>query len=423
MRRGASNPTVVRGVVLTGGRVVCVIVAAGAALIVGGEQGRSRGSWVWLGATLLVAVTVVATRAPLERLADRVAYGPGGDPYALLSRFVARISETLAVDDVLPHVARTVTEAVHGTRGEVRLWLADGQQSRQAWPLNAPAQAADIDVPLEHHGRPVGELSLAVANGDLSEDDRRLLARLAGTAGLALANVRLTYDLRRELAESTELAQRLDESRMRLLGAAAQQTERFAATVDLLVQSRLHQADLGLDAAADGDPGGLAVAHQEATEALAALRRLAAGVFPPALADRGLRHAVDMYCLRFDGRVKIRSLPTSVRAPLAIEAAAYFCTVQLVDECVTAGPVALLLDQEAAGLTVEIRSTQAPGADTVQLVTDRVEATGGQLVCSVSEQGWSTAIRWPSAVPAAEADDSSPSSEAQPQTETDGGRP
>jgi GAF domain-containing protein len=256
--KGGANPEVVRAVVVTGGRVACVVLAAGAALLVSGDQGREGASWVWLGATLLVAATVIATRAPLERLADRVAYGPRGDPYALLSRFVERISETLAVDDVLPHVARTVTEAVHSPRGEVRLWLADGQQSRQAWPLNAPAQVADIDIPLEHHGRPVGELGLAVAEGDLSDDDRELLARLAGTAGLALANVRLTYDLRHELAESTELARRLDQSRQRLLDAAAQQTERFAATVDQLVQSRLHRVDLALDAAADGDPGGFA---------------------------------------------------------------------------------------------------------------------------------------------------------------------
>lgn len=395
--RGGANPKVVRGVVVTGGRVVCVVLAAGAALLVSGDQGRVGASWVWLGATLLVAATVIATRAPLERLADRVAYGPGGDPYALLSRFVGRISETLAVDDVLPHVARTVTEAVHSPRGEVRLWLADGQQSRQAWPLNAPAQAADIEIPLEHHGRSVGELGLAVAEGDLSDDDRELLARLAGTAGLALANVRLTYDLRRELAESTELARRLDQSRQRLLDAAAQQTERFAATVDQLVQSRLQRVDLALDSVADGDPGGLAVAHREATAALAALRELAAGVFPPALADRGLRHAVEMYGLHFDGQVKIRSLPTSVRGPLAREAAAYFCVVQLVDDCVTAGPITLLLDQDEAGLTMEIGTSRAPGADTVQLLADRVEATGGHLLPTASTQSWSIAIRWPSA--------------------------
>ena len=140
-----AKPELVRGVVVTAGRVVFVLLAAGAALLVSDDPGQRGASWVWLGATLLVTTTVIATRAPLERLADRVAYGRDGDPYALLSRFVERISETLAVDDVLPHVARTVTEAVHSPRGEVTLWLADGQQSRQAWPLNAPAQPADVD--------------------------------------------------------------------------------------------------------------------------------------------------------------------------------------------------------------------------------------------------------------------------------------
>jgi hypothetical protein len=275
------------------------------------------------------------------------------------------------------------------------LWLADGRQSRQAWPLNAPAQAADIEIPLEHRGRPVGQLRLAVAEGELPDDDRELLARLAGTAGLALANVRLTYDLRRELAESTQLARRLAQSRQRLLDAAAQQTERFAATVEQRVQSRLHRVDLALQAVADGDPGGLAVAHREATAALAALRELAAGVFPPALADRGLRHATEMYCLKFDGQVKVRSRPGSVRGPLWVESAAYFCMVQVVDDGVAAGPITLMLDQDEGGLTMEIRTSQTPGADTIQLVTDRVEATGGQVISAVVEDEWSTAIRWP----------------------------
>ena len=256
--------------------------------------------------------------------------------------------------------------------------------------------------------------SAALAVCSLSEDDRALLARLAGTAGLALANVRLTYDLRRELAESTELARRLDQSRQRLLDAAAQETERFAATVEQRVQSRLRRVGLALGAVADGDLDGFAVAHREATAALASLRELAAGVFPPALADRGLHHAVEMYCLQFDAPVTIRSRPGAVRGPMAVESAAYFCVVQLVEDCVGAGPITLVLDEDKEGLAVEIRTSRAPGADTVQLLTDRVEATGGELIASASDQRWSAALRWAHAVSAPEVDDQSPSSVRQP---------
>ena len=328
-----SQPELIRFGVVTLGRALCVVVVAAAAWFAAGALGVRAGasSWIWLVATVLVAGTTTLMRSPLERLADRVAYGPGGDPYGVLSGFVERISETLAVDDVLPHVARTVSQALHSPRGEVRLWLADGEQWKQTWPVNSAAAAAAgegevgmVEVPLQHHGEEVGELGVAVTE-QLSADDRTLLSRLAGTAGLALSNVRLAYDLRRQVRESTELADSLVRSRQRLLDAAAEQTERFTAMVEHHVQSRLDAVGAALDRIESGDVDAAAVAQAEATAALTALRELAAGVFPPALVDRGLRDALDMYCGRYDGRVRLRTSGDAVRSPLAVESAAYFC--------------------------------------------------------------------------------------------------
>ena len=347
--------------VVTGGRVVCVVLAAAqpcsSAAIRAEPAHRGYGSV----ATVLVAATVDAD--------SRTAWSGWRTGWRTVRAAIRTLCCRGSCEDLRDPRGRRRSAArrPYGDRGGAQPTrggpvLAGG---RAAVPpgvaVERTGQAADIDstVRTPRDARSV-ELGVAVAEGDLSDDDRELLARLAGTAGLALANVRLTYDLRRELAESTELARRLDQSRQRLLDAAAQQTERFVATVDQQVQSRLDRVDLALDAAAEGDIGGLADAHREATAALAALRELAAGVFPPALADRGLRHAVEMYCVRFDGRVKIRSLPMSARGPLAIEAAAYFCVVQLVDDCVTAGPVTLTLDQDGGGAEDEIQTSQAP---------------------------------------------------------------
>ena len=306
---------------VTLGRVLCVAVVAVAAWFAARALGvdAAGSSWIWLAATVLVGGTATVIRSPLERSADKVAYGAGGDPYRVLSGFVERISETLAVDDVLPHVARTVTQALHSPRGEVRLWLADGEQWKQTWPRNSAdaeslhGELGMMEVPLQHHGEQVGELGVAVTE-ELTADDRALLGRLAGTAGLALSNVRLAYDLRRQVAESRELADNLALSRQRLLDAAAQQTERFATMVDHHVQSRLDAVGVSVWIGSRRRCRRAAVAHAEATAALAALRELAAGVFPPALADRGLRDALDMYCGRFDGRVRLRTTGERVAA-------------------------------------------------------------------------------------------------------------
>lgn len=370
-----------RTAVITLGRALCAALVAGAVLGAVRAAGvRHSPSWVWLAATVLVAGSVMATRKPVEYVADRLAYGPGGDPYAVLSGFVQRIAETLAVDDVLPHVARTVTQAVHGDRGEVRLWLADGQRWRESWPPNVEEQMDDdVDIALLHHGQQVGELGLAKATGDLSAEDREMLNRLAGTAGLALANVRLTHDLRRRLAESTELAGRLEQSRQRLLDASAQQTRRFSTLVDAQVQSRLDATRASLDQVGAGERTAVDAAKTEATAALAALRDLAAGVFPPALADRGLGNALEAYSLRFEDRVAVIYPSSAVRAPLAVEAAAYFCAVQVVENAGSARPARLELQQDEEMLRLRADTADALDPETVQLLRDRSEATGGRI--------------------------------------------
>jgi hypothetical protein len=389
--------------VVTLGRVLCVgLVAALAAAAVRAGVGPGDDSWVWLAATVVVAGTVTATRQPLERLADRVAYGPGGDPYAVLTGFVQRIADTLAVDDVLPHVARTVTQAMRGDRGEVRLWLADGQRWRETWPVDARAQLDDdVDIALRHHGQQVGDIGLTLASHSLSDQDQELLSRLSSTAGLALSNVRLTFDLRRRLDESLELAASLEHSRQRLLRAAAEQTRRFSSLVDARVQSRLEATGAALDRVAAGDSTAISDARAESTAALAALRELAAGVFPPSLADRGLDNALDAYCGRYDGKVvwgRIGPEP-SVRAPLSTEAAAYFCVVQVVEDAVQDGPVRLELEQDASVLRLCAATANRLPSDTLQLLRDRVEATAGQLRQSELEppkpEACSLTLTWP----------------------------
>jgi hypothetical protein len=374
-----------RASTVTLGRAACVLAVAGAAHVVARQVGSTAlDRWVWLAASVVLAAVVIASRSPLDRLADRVAYGASGDPHSRLSGFVERISETLAVDDVLPRVAQTVTQATHSDRSDVRLWLGDGVEVREVWPpaSEAPTRAA-VDVPLRHHGDQVGVLGVATERHALTADGRAVLDRLAGTAGLALANVRLTYDLRHRLEESRELAGHLSRSRQRLLVADAEQTERFTELIEERVRRRLEAVEGCLDRARHPDgPGNtpLEDAVSTATSALSELRDIAAGVFPPTLSDNGLRVALESTALRYDGRVVVAHHGPERRVSPVVEASAYRCSVELVRECAAAGGHARVdLDLRAERLRVGVRLDRAPSTGTMQLVADRVEAMDGVL--------------------------------------------
>lgn len=392
MRR---HPELLRLLVVTLGRGAVVAgVAVAAVGVLGLREGTLARPWVWLAATAVVAATIAVSRVPLERVADRIAYGAGGDPYATLSRFVERISHAMAVDEVLPHVVRTVTQAMHSPRGEVRLWLADGEQWRQTWPVEGADQTGQVvEIPLHHHGEQVGELGVSTSDGDLSPEDRDLLSRLVGTAGLALANVRLTYDLRRRLMESTSLADLLKSSQQRLLEAAADQTRRFSATVDAQVLRPLSVVDRALAELAGGELRAVRAASTEAVAALQSLRELAAGVYPPALPDRGLLAALEAFSLRYDGRVTLVGGTVERMAPV-VESAAYFCVVALVEDCPADGTAEVQVEQERDVLNVTVRASQLPSADTIQLLTDRVDATEGRLERVPSRAGEDVVIGW-----------------------------
>ena len=119
-----------------------------------------------------------------------------------------------------------------------------------------------------------------------------MLQRLAGPAGLALANVRLTLELRRRLAQETALAEQVWQSRQRLLDAAddgrvavrrrrrgARASARSAAP-NRALSTRSRRCDAPAQVVARAGP---------AQQALDTLRDVAGGRLPAALTERGAR--------------------------------------------------------------------------------------------------------------------------------------
>lgn len=380
----------VRPLVLAGGVVLGVVLVVAVVELVAGLAGHQPGAGGWFAGALAIAVLMPWLRPRFDALADRAAYGRQGDPYALLADFGQRISATLAVDDVLPELARTAVQATRSSQGGVRLWLADGQERRETWPPGAVVTGTDpgdVSLVVEHGGERVGRLEVAGVDEVLRDTDRELLARLAGPAGVALSNVRLTVELRRRLVQTTALAEELRRSRQRLLDAGREQRERFVVEVRRHVLPRLDAADLAL-ADETSDPDSLRVAETEIRGCLHAMRELAAGVYPPVLAERGLAAALEWRFDEIDARVTVTSGPGVAGLPPAMEAAAYFCCVAIIEDApattvaVDPGPAGIALDADEGALT--FRVTRASGcSDAVeQLVRDRVGALGGRLeVC------------------------------------------
>jgi len=388
-------------------RVSAAVGAAAVALVVfvpvqlssRAMTGKQPGRPVWVAAAAAVALLVPLLRPLVDRVADRLAYGRAGDPYAVVSAFVSRLSGTLAVEDVLPHLARTAAEVVHGPAGDVTVWLADGRKWHESWQERdalsvpgprEPADAAPLTVPLAHAGTTIGELGVELPGMDVAPAARQLLQELAGPAGLAVSNVRLTVELRRRLAEAEELAVALRRSRDRLVQARTEQRTRFSADVAGRVQEPLSVVDSALaeiEAAAAEAAARAAVAavwdraRAGALAALEALRELAHGIYPPVLGARGIAAALE---LRLDaaGLGLEVSGDRDARYSEEVEAVTYFCSVLLVEEVEREVAVSLALDPHAVRLTV-VRPV--PDEDVLDAVRDRVDPAGGTTAVRLQE--------------------------------------
>jgi hypothetical protein len=251
-------------------------------------NGHSRpGVLVVLAATAVVAAVLALSRPAFERAANWLAYGENADGYELASRFLTRLATTLQVDEVLPRLAETAARSVGSRRGEVRVWLADGNTWRQTWPYDAIQGRSDVTVPVQHGGDLVGQMAVSVDAADLSPADRRLLDQLAGPAGLALSTVRLTHALRQQAAEIEATTELIQASRQRVVGARRSEQDRIRRQLATTIQPHLDAAcDQLTDAERLGDAQVVA-AREEVGQALEELRRLARGLFPAGLADTG----------------------------------------------------------------------------------------------------------------------------------------
>jgi signal transduction histidine kinase len=326
-----------------------------------------------------------------RRLADRIVYGGRATPYEVLTEFSDRMADSYATDDVLPRMAAILGAGTGAER--VAVWLRFDREIRPAavWPAgDGTVERSVRDVSdlgpnafdVRHHGDELGAITVVMpANDPMTPSKERLIRDLAAQAGLVLRNVRLIEELR---ASRRRLVTAQDQERRRLernIHDGAQQ-QLVALTVKVRLAEQLLERDPAKATAM------LEQIRTDTTDALENLRDLARGIYPPLLADEGLRAALE-------AQARKASLPVTVRAHAIgrygqdVEAAVYFCCLEALNNVAKyaeAASAEVALAEDDGVLRFRVRDDgRGFDPDTVQRgiglqsMADRVDAIGGWL--------------------------------------------
>jgi len=353
-----------------------------------GRQGRPPW-WLLVLAAVAAAIILSELRAPLRAWVERRVFGREATGLQLMAEFMTRMAATLDIDDVLPRLAETAARSAHRTRGEVSVRLSDGREWREDWPvvLTTPLadSPADISVEVQHHGDVVGRIG--VGGGGLSDADEQILGELAAPAGVALATVRLTVELRQRVEELAAVATELRSCQTRIVAARSAERHRIQDRVDATVSPHLAEADRAMERLLVSLGAGTAVvdaqsARDQLAEALDALRGVARGIFPALLSQAGIEAALRSLVL---GRVPPVNVQRTgdlgaLRSNPAAETALYFACAAALEPQPGPAQIALSALDDRVELTVswtEPHDALAPA--TRQAIADRFGALGGAL--------------------------------------------
>jgi signal transduction histidine kinase len=385
-------------------------------------------------ATAVVAVAFQPVRERLQKIANRLVYGRRATPYEVLSEFSQRVAETYVADEALPRMAMVLAG---GTGAEHAIvWLRSGDHLKPAasWPSPTatngtaprPSEAvtitgetlpdipgADKVVPVRHQDELLGALTVTKRRGEtLTPVEEKLLSDLASQAGLVLKNVGLTDELLERLEE-------LRASRQRLVAAQDDERRRLERNLHDGAQQNLVaiKVKLGLAEMLAGKDAGrarqlIAELKGDTDEALATLRDLARGIYPPLLADSGLGAALGAQARK--ATVAVEVIADGVgRYPQEVEAAVYFCVLEALQNTqkyAEASRATVRLSEIHGVVNFEVQddgkgfdpATVRRGAG-ITNIADRLDALGGGVEIE-SVPGAGTRLRGtipvPSAVPA-----------------------
>ena len=369
-------------------------------------------------AVLLVAAAALLfqpAQRRLERLADRWVFGARLDGYEVLTRFGAMLETSPRPADLLPRLAAAIRDGLGLQWARVRLDLSTaggslptaGAAGLEPGEVHEPA----LVVPLIHAGSVLGRIECGPRrDGPLLDEDRRLLANLAGQAAAAARNLHLTAELSDRLDLIRQQAAELTASRARV--AQTQDAERQRIQRDLHdgVQQDLVALPAKLALARErlrrGDPRAdesLAELQRDMSELIGQLRDFAHAIHPPVLADQGLLEAIEAQAARLPLEVVIEADPAlrGVRYPPPVETATWYVVAEALTNAVKharARRVLVALAQPNGQLSVEVRDDgcgfdqASVGGLGLASLADRIAIVNGTLHID-STPGQGTTLR------------------------------
>lgn len=331
---------------------------------------------------VLGAASAEVWRDPGNGLLERVVSVPTGPPL------------TVQLDEA-------ARRALASTGVVGRAWL----ESWQPELLHRDAPGDVRVAPASHAGVLHGLVMvtrLAGAERFDAEDDA-VLVDLGTRLGVVLHNRVLDATLQETLADLRATNAELRASRVRLVTTADAERRRLERNLHDGAQQHLVALAVNLRLAADeiaADPAAvkpvLAALGDDVREAINELRTLAHGIYPPVLMDAGIVEAL---------RASARRSPSSVtvvagqvgRYPTEVEAAAYFCCMEALQNAVKHAPdaaVRIHLDERDGVLELVVED-DGPGVEPAQVrpghglgnMVDRLGAIGGTIEVGRSASG------------------------------------
>jgi signal transduction histidine kinase len=404
--------------VVSGGLVAFVLLTY-LVVVVGGGLLLGRGSSPHVGlsvlATALVALAFDPVRTRLDTVASRLAAEGRTSPYDALRRFSGAFAASGPVEDLPQRMARVLAEGTGAEWAQVWISLDRGHVPAATWPPEAEARlvgSPDWDpgtrrLPVRHGDDELGLLLLRERRGTpLTPVEERLFAGLAAQAGLVLRSAQLRAALEQRLAELSVREAELRESRERLVDAQDAARRRLERDIHDGAQQHLVALAVNLRLASTlatsaPDRADAFLAGQEiaAADAMATLVQLSQGIYPPLLEEQGLVAA--LRAVVGHGAVELVARGRG-RYPIDVEAAAYFCCLEAIQNTSKhAGTAAARVEVETGPEALTITVTdEGPGFDPAQVgggtglanIRDRVDSAGGTVELS-SSPGEGTRIR------------------------------
>jgi len=244
-------------------------------------------------------------------------------------------------------------------------------------PLELPEEGSGREVTFARDGdEPVAAL---VHDAGVLQD-RELVDSVAAAARIAVSNVRLQTEIRRQVQE-------IEASRRRIVEAADVERRRLERELQEGAEQRLAQVETALlESAGNGDQAALFdEALAELGRARAELQEFAQGIHPRVLTEGGLPAALADLARRATVPVEL-SAPQERVSP-SVEAAAYFvCSEALanIGKYAEATRAAIEIKRAGERLLVSVRDDGVGGASLekgsgLRGLADRVEALGGRL--------------------------------------------